>query len=250
MLFYADPWKDNPFATLYGEYIDSAFIIAWDEVRIIPKNENEYIFYGYCTDISGAYRKYKPDEFSYEPQMIKWEIASVDTEMRQKKEDKWVTVPRYASYGEKYLVNEIKNNPERFDTSNHSLTGSIIFQDSPTVKSLITGVGPKGNKLTETELEQLNDLLGMYHLEPCETKLVKDITPITNLLNKKTEFNSKKGNGYEYRKGSLIKLMNDLGMTVDNNTPLQDILFQLSEWELNNKDISHVLQKLIEVLIK
>jgi hypothetical protein len=250
MLYYADPWKDSPYATLYGEYCDCTFSIEWLELRIIKKNENEYIFYGYCTDVVNAYRKFKPDEFEFTQQLVKWEIAAVETETRQKKDDKWVTVPRYPSYGEKYLVSQINARPELFNTENHALRGHIDFQDSSLTKAVVTGENSKGIKLTQPEISQFEEMLDFYTFDVCPIDLTKDLSPILKLLEKSTNATKSKGNGYEYRKNSLIKLMNDLGLIVDMETPLQDILFQLAQWEHNNKDISHVLQKLIEVLIK
>ncbi len=114
MLFYSDPWKDNPYGKLKGDMTQVWAGLIFDDGKLYH-HEDTYVLCANFTRFEGAVvRSYKP-ELSFEfPLLATWTIHSKDYTERQKNKDteKYETVTCKASIHEKLLYQAITDNPQ------------------------------------------------------------------------------------------------------------------------------------------
>lgn len=123
MLFYNDPWKDNPYGKLHGELVDTWAILGFSEAKV-HHHENTYVIAGYFDLFTGVTRSYKPEN-PMEAGLATFTIHSEDYEVRKKNDDgKYETVTQKASIHEKLLYQHISDNPTQW-LSEKNLKGKI-----------------------------------------------------------------------------------------------------------------------------
>lgn len=114
MLFYSDPWKDNPYGRLKGDMTQVWAGLNFDNGKLYHY-EDSYVLCARFTSFEGAVvRSYKP-ELSFEfPLLATWTIHGKDYTERQKNKDtdKYETVSCKASIHEKLLYEAIQNNSQ------------------------------------------------------------------------------------------------------------------------------------------
>lgn len=113
MLFYSDPWKDNPYGKLKGDMTQVWAGLNFDNGKLYH-HEDTYVLAASFTSFEGAVvRSYKPENPIEFPTLATWTIHGKDYTDRQKNKDtqKYETVSCKASIHEKLLYEIIANNP-------------------------------------------------------------------------------------------------------------------------------------------
>ena len=217
MLFYSDPWKDDPYGKLQGEMTDTWCKLVFDEAKVY-QDEKTYVLAGNFTEHHGVMRKYNPTE-AILPGLATLVIHSEDYQVRKKDDNgKWETVTDKASIHEKLLYQHITDNPAQW-LDGKNLKGSITFfpddtykaQDNPQLQPgsiEVTQIEPTG-KLPEWQPHKgrakstsgwhgagisLEDKTNFLRKELTNSifddsfkSLVNDATPISYLINKVVE---------------------------------------------------------------
>lgn len=216
MLFYSDPWKDDPYGKLQGEITDTWCKLEFDEIKA-HKHEDTYVLAGNFIGHHGIMRKYNPTE-PIPVGLATLVIHSEDYQVRKKDDSgEWKTVTDKASIHEKLLYQHITDNPAQWLDSKN-LKGSLTFfpddtykgQDNPQLQAAsidIVQIEPSG-KLPEWQAKKskastgwvnnagisLDDKINFLKKELTESilddtfkSLIDDSLPISYLINKIVE---------------------------------------------------------------
>ena len=114
MLFYSDPWKDNPYGKLKGDMTQVWAGLIFDNGKLYH-HEDTYVLCASFTGFEGAVvRSFKPEQPMDFPVLATWTIHGKDYTERQKNKDtdKYETVACKASIHEKLLYQAIFDNPQ------------------------------------------------------------------------------------------------------------------------------------------
>ncbi len=124
MLFYSDPWKDNPYGKLKGDMTQVWAGLIFDNGKLYH-HEDTYVLAANFTGFEGAVvRSFKPEQPIDFPVLATWTIHGKDYTERQKNKDtdKYETVSCKASIHEKLLYQVISDNPQWLEKE---ITGKI-----------------------------------------------------------------------------------------------------------------------------
>ena len=125
MLFYNDPWKDNPYGRLKPKSLADVYaVLAFDEGKLY-KQEDDYVLCANFTQLNGVVRSFKPENPIQFPAIATWEIHSKDYSDRQKNDEtgKYETVSCKPSISEKLIHQAITSNPQWLEKG---IKGSIL----------------------------------------------------------------------------------------------------------------------------
>ena len=114
MLFYSDPWKENPYGKLKGDMTQVWAGLIFDDGKLYH-HEDTYVLCANFTGFEGAVvRSFKPEQPINFPALATWTIHGKDYTERQKNKDteKYETVACKASIHEKLLYQAISDNPQ------------------------------------------------------------------------------------------------------------------------------------------
>lgn len=145
-IYYSDPYKENKFGSIYGEMAGDAFSVYFDEARFYRKDEKTLVLAGRFSRLPGALRKFQPDKATL-PVLLTLDIHKEDYEVNHKKDDgSWEKVTRKATEIEKFLYEQIDNNPidwrlhpcdESVPIEQRALKGFISLFDSPSIVPML-----------------------------------------------------------------------------------------------------------------
>lgn len=125
MLFYSDPFKDDPFGKLKGEMEQVWCTLKFAEAQVY-KQDDGYVLAGIWTNFVNVVRSFKPEQAIDYPVKAIWEIHDKDYQVRKKNDEgKYETLTWKASIHEKLLCKLITDNPNLWLSDTKHLKGEI-----------------------------------------------------------------------------------------------------------------------------
>ncbi len=156
MLFYSDPWKDNPYGKLKGDMTQVWAGLIFDNGKL-HHHEDTYVLCANFTRFEGAVvRSFKPENPIEFPLLAVWVIHSKDYTERQKNKDtnKYEEVSCKASIHEKLLYQAIADNPQWLEKE---IKGKITHSPNGQYQDKEQQVLPQGSMSIEV-IEPLGKL--------------------------------------------------------------------------------------------
>ncbi|MGL5805397.1 MAG: hypothetical protein ACRC11_08130 [Xenococcaceae cyanobacterium] len=143
---YSDPYKENKFGSIYGEFSGETFGVYFEEARFYRKDDKTITLAGKFTKLPGVLRKWKPESATM-PTLLTLDFHKEDYEANVK-DDKgnWIKVPRKVSGVQRFLYEQIEKNPsswrlhpcdESIPKDIQALSGWISFFDAPSIVPLL-----------------------------------------------------------------------------------------------------------------
>lgn len=83
MLFYSDPFKDNPYGRLQGEMSSVWCTFEFSEAKLYH-HEDSYVLAANFTKLENVVRSYKPEQAIDLPVKAVWTIHSKDYQVRKR----------------------------------------------------------------------------------------------------------------------------------------------------------------------
>lgn len=144
---YSDPYKENKFGSIYGEFAGESFSIHFDEARLYRKDDKTLTLAGKFTKLSAVLRRFKPEQATM-PVMLTMDLHKEDYEVNRK-DDKgnWNKVIQKPSGIERFLYEQIEKDPVVWrlhgctgdiDSERLALRGFISLFDSPSILPMIS----------------------------------------------------------------------------------------------------------------
>jgi hypothetical protein len=145
-VYYSDPWRENKFGSIYGNFVGETFSVHFDEVRIYRKDEKTLTLAGKFIKLSAVLRKFKPEQATM-PVLLTLDLHKEDYEVNRKDESgNWTKIVQSPSSIEKFLYEQIEKDPvawrlhgctDGIPLEQMALKGWISFYDSPSIVSML-----------------------------------------------------------------------------------------------------------------
>ncbi len=125
MLFYSDPFKDNPYGRLQGEMSSVWCTFEFSEAKLYH-HEDSYVLAANFTKLENVVRSYKPEQTIDLPVKAVWTIHNKDYQVRKKNDQgKYENQTYKASIHEKLLYQHITDNPNQWLEEGKAIKGKI-----------------------------------------------------------------------------------------------------------------------------
>lgn len=249
-VYYADPWKESKYASIYGDFAGQRFRLEFDELRIVKEDDKTYNLYGYFVSASGIVRKYKPEEFYFTPQLCKIVLHSSEYEFREKVNGEWKTFTREPSCFEKFLIRCFEENPSWWLSESRALKGYINFDDGVTIAALYSGININGVPLTPSQKEVILDLNRFYEVEVTELDKTKEL-PDNGNKNKSFGGNKYSEEDKTLSKWNAVKkLLSEDSDSFNQNDNIFAVAAILNALKTDNPQDVEIVLRLIEVIVK
>ncbi len=168
-LYYNDPWKDEKFARITGDFTDTNAKVAFSEARVYPVEEG-YTIAGWFTWFAGITPKFKPER-KIEPGLCSITIHDKEYTVNHKKDDgTWEKIKYQPSKFEKMLCEDIAARKEVWLPEGKGIQGQISFLPDMYIQMMEDTNGDRSIYFPRCIEIETVDWTGEFAWEPAKKK--------------------------------------------------------------------------------